>query len=176
MVRSLSLSVLLGFSAVLVAQSGAPPQDSTATLTINSRAVLVDVIVTDSHGNPVKGLKQDAFTVTEQGKPQTVAFFEEHGAGAQAAQPVELPKFPPNVFSNFSPLPQPPAVTVLLLDSLNTHMDNQSFVHAQALKFLKTAKPGSRMAIFAMGLGLHFIQGFTDDPALLVKALENKKN
>jgi VWFA-related protein len=89
---------------------------------------------------------------------------------------VEFPKFPPNVFSNFSPVPQPPAVTVLLLDSLNTHMDNQSFVHAQALKFLKSAKPGSRMAIFGLGLGLHFIQGFTDDPAILAAALNSKKN
>ena len=32
------------------------------------------------------------------------------------------------------------------------------------------------MAMFAMGLGLHFIQGFTDDPALLMAALNNKKN
>jgi VWFA-related protein len=163
-------------SAFLTAQTGAGTQDPGATLTINSRAVLVDVIVTDSHGNPIKGLKQDAFTITEQGKPQTIAFFEEHGAAPATAEPVQVPKLPPNVFSNSSPFPQPPAVTVLLLDSLNTRIQNQSYVHAQALKFLKTAKPGSRMAIFAMGLGLHFIQGFTDDPALLAKALDNKKN
>ncbi len=49
-------------------------------------------------------------------------------------------------------------------------------MHAQAEHFLKTAKPGARMAIFAMGLGLHFIQGFTDDPAVLMAALKNKKN
>ena len=158
-----------------MAQGGKDTPDPGSTLHIESRAVLVDVIVTDQHGNPVTGLKQDAFSVTEQGKPQTVSFFEEHRAG-QAAEPVEFPKLPPNVFTNFSPVPQPPAVTVLLLDSLNTRMENQSFVHTQALKFLKTAKPGSRMAIFAMGLGLHFVQGFTDDPALLVSALNNKKN
>lgn len=161
---------------ILPAQQPAPLEDSGATLRINSRAVLVDVIVTDSHGNPVTGLKQDAFSVTEKGKPQTVSYFEEHRAGSQPAQPVEFPKLPQNVFTNFSPVPQPPAVTVLLLDSLNTHMENQSFVHAQALKFLKSAKPGSRMAIFAMGLGLHFIQGFTDDPAVLARALSDKKN
>jgi VWFA-related protein len=167
---------LLGFSAVLFAKGGTEPQDSGATLRINSRAVLVDVIVSDSHGNPVTGLKQDAFSVTEQGKAQTISYFEEHKAGTDPARPVEFPKLPQNVFTNFSPLPQAPAVTVLLLDSLNTHMENQSYVHAQAEKFLKTARPGSRMAIFAMGLGLHFIQGFTDDPAVLAAALKNKKN
>jgi VWFA-related protein len=168
--------VLIGLATPLVAQTAAPDMKTSApTLRINSRAVLVDVIVTDRNGKPVTGLKEDAFTVMEQGKPQTISFFEEH-AGAPAAAPKEMPKLPPGVFSNFSPFPQPAAVNVLLLDSLNTRMESQSLVHAQALKFLKDLKPGSRMAIFTMGLGLHFVQGFTDDPALLFAALKNKKN
>jgi VWFA-related protein len=169
-------STLLIGSSLLLGQAGTDAPESGATLRINSRAVLVDVIVTDAHGNPVAGLKQDAFTVTEQGKPQAVSYFEEHKAASAPAGPVTFPKMPPNVFTNFSPVPQPPMVNVLLLDSLNTRMENQSFVHAQAEHFLETAKPGSRMAIFAMGLGLHFIQGFTDDPAVLMAALSDKKN
>ena len=175
--RRIALLCIAMFAApaFLLGQAG-EPADSGATLRINSRAVLVDVIVTDGHGNPVTGLKQNAFSVTEQGKPQEIGFFEEHHANEQTAEAVPAPKLPDGVFSNFSPYPQPPAVTVLLLDSLNTRMENQSFVHAQALKFLKTAKPGSRMAIFTMGLGLHFVQGFTDDPTVLTAALSNKKN
>ena len=146
-----------------------------ATLHINSSAVLVDVLVTDRDGRPVKSLKQSDFTVSEQGKPQTISFFEEHTTAAPE-KVKEIPKLPPNVFSNFSPFPEPPAVNLLLLDSLNTHTNNQSEVHRQALKFLKSAKPGSRMAIFTMGLGLHFVQGFTDDPSLLLAALNDKKN
>ncbi|MGA8742556.1 MAG: VWA domain-containing protein [Terracidiphilus sp.] len=149
--------------------------DSAATLRVNSRAVLVDVIVSDSSGKPVTGLSKDAFSVTEQGKPQTISFFEENG-NTPPPPPVAMPTMPPDIFTNFSPFPQPPAVNVLLLDSLNTHMENQSYVHKQALRFLKSAKPGTRMAIFTMGLGLHFIQGFNDDPAVLMAALNNKKN
>lgn len=168
--------VALSVSASLLAQSPASPSsDAQATIRVSSRAVLVDVLVTDHKGKPVTGLKQDDFKVAEQGKPQTISFFEEHGTGPQPA-PAPMPKFPPNVFSNFSPYPLPPAVNVLLLDSLNTRMESQSFVHSQAIKFLRSAKPGSRMAVFTMGLGLHFIQGFTDDPALLMAALNNKKN
>lgn len=144
-------------------------------LKVTSRAVLVDVVVTDHEGNPVTGLKQDAFTITEQGKPQTISFFEEHRS-ATPAQPVEMPRLPADVFTNFSPFPPPPAVNVLLLDSLNTRMESQSFVHTQAMKFLKSAKPGARSAIFTMGLTLHFIQGFNDDPSVLAAALNNKKN
>ena len=168
--------VLMVLSVPLLAQTAAQDANTpTSTLQINSRAVLVDVIVTGKGGKPITGLKQDAFTVTEQGKPQTISYFEEH-TGAPAAAPKEIPKFPPNVFSNFSPFPQPAEVNVLLLDSLNTRMESQTLVHQQALKFLKDLKPGSRMAIFTMGKGLHFVQGFTDDPALLFAALGNKKN
>ena len=164
-------------SCTSIAQTAPPPESSTqqATLRVSSRAVLVDVLVSDRSGQPVTGLKQDAFTITEQGKPQTITFFEEHAGDAKTSS-VEIPKLPPNMFTNFSPFPAPPVVNVLLLDSLNTRMENQSQIHEQVRKFLRSAKPGSRMAIFTMGLGFHFIQGFTDDPALLMAALDNKKN
>jgi VWFA-related protein len=170
----------IALTAILVAMPLSPQTNQPAatapeaTLHITSRAVLVDVLVTDRNGAPVRGLKQSAFTVDEQGKPQTISFFEEHTG--TPGPPKEIPKLPPNVFSNFSPYPDPPVVNVLLLDSLNTRMESQQVVHKQALKFLKSAKPGTRMAIFTMGLGLHFVQGFTDDPSLLLAALNDKKN
>jgi VWFA-related protein len=168
------------FVAVIAAplwaqESNSQSSRQQATLHITSRAVLVDVMVTDHSGRPVTELSKDVFAVTEQGKPQTISFFEEHG-NAPSASSVEMPKLPPNVFSNFSPFPQPPAVNVILLDSLNTRMESQSFVQTQAMKFLRSAKPGTRAAIFTMGLSLHFIQGFNDDPAVLAAALGNKKN
>jgi VWFA-related protein len=172
----------LGMSWLLMPCAGAqspspiaevPPQYP--NLKVTSRAVVLDVIVTDSSGKPVTGLAKDAFVVTEQGEKQTISFFEENGAAPLAA-PVEMPKLPPDVFTNFSPFPQPPAVNVLLLDSLNTRMESQSNVHSQVMAFLKNAKPGTRSAIFTMGLGLHFIQGFNDDPAVLAAALHSEKN
>ena len=174
-VRACSIA-LLALSVPLAAQTATPVASApVSTLRTNSRAVLVDVIVTDSSGKPVTGLPRDAFSVTEQGKEQAISFFEENGV-APPAQAVEMPRLPPDVFTNFSPFPQPPAVNVLLLDSLNTRMEDQSVVHSEAMKFLKSAKPGTRTAIFTMGLALHFIQGFNDDPAVLAAALNNKKN
>lgn len=172
MIRSLVAALLSLVCAVPVLGQENDPETS---LRFTSRAVLVDVVVTDSSGKPVTGLSRDAFSVTEQGKPQAISFFEEN-VPAQPAHPVQVPQMPPDVFTNFSPFPEPAAVNVLLLDSLNTRIENQSFVHKQALQFLKTAKPGQRMAIFTMGLGLHFIQGFNDDPTVLMAALNNKKN
>jgi VWFA-related protein len=161
-------------TAMAQQQTGPTGQNTEPELRVTARAVLVDVIVSD-HGKPVTGLKKDAFIVTESGKPQTLSSFEESNP-ASPPKSVEIPKMPADVFTNFSPFPDPPAVNVLLLDTLNTRTENQSVVHKQALQFLKTAKPGNRMAIFTMGLGLHFIQGFNDDPTVLLAALNNKKN
>lgn len=151
-------------------QSRESGPDAGSTLRITSRAVLVDVIVTDRSGRPVTGLKQEAFSVNEQGKPQKVTYFEEHQGTAVGPAP-RMPELPPGVFCNLSPIPKSPVVNVLLLDSLNTPLEDQSYVHQKALIFLRSLKPGSRMAIFSMSLGLRFVQGFTDDPALLVAAL-----
>jgi VWFA-related protein len=178
----LACTVLAGSNLILQAQqpaaqpvqAPAAPQADQPALRVTARSVVIDVIVTNN-GKPITGLKKDAFTVTESGKPQTVSFFEEN-APAPPPQSVQIPKMPTDVFTNFSPFPEPPAVNILLLDALNTNTDNQGWAHKQALQFLKTAKPGSRMAIFSMDLGLHFIQGFNDDPAVLMAALNNKKN
>ncbi len=157
------------------ANPGNQTQTAAATFKISGKAVLLDVVVTDKSGNPVTGLKPEAFSVLEKGKPQAISYFEEHRT-TEDIEPVELPTLPMNVFTNFTPIQPPAAVNVLLLDSLNTPIEDQAYVHKQAIKFLKGLKPGSRMAIFTMGLGLRFVQGFSDDPAILMAALSNKKS
>jgi VWFA-related protein len=167
------------FATALVAQTNDAASNLAETpLKVNSRAVLVDVIVTDRNGNPVRGLKQEDFRVREQGNPQTINYFEEHDRDflARRRQNGELPQLPPNVFSNFSPLPTPPAVNILLLDALNTPMNDQMYLKKAAEHYLKTLKPGTRLAIFTMSMRLSFIQGFSDDPAVLARALGYRKN
>jgi len=44
------------------------------------------------------------------------------------------------------------------------------------LKFLRTVQPGRRIAIFTLGTRLRFVQGFSDDPAVLAAALDNSQN
>jgi VWFA-related protein len=178
-----ALSVAILAAMPLAAQNQSPSQVNAktgsqtpeATFKISGKAVLLDVVVTDKAGNPVTGLKPESFTVLEKGKPQTISYFEEHKASGDT-KPMELPMLPMNVFTNFTPIQQPAVVNVLLLDSLNTPIEDQAFVHQQAIKFLRGLKPGSRMAIFTMGLGLRFVQGFSDDPAILLAALSSKKS
>jgi VWFA-related protein len=139
----------------------------------NARIVVLDVVVAAKNGRPVTGLRKEDFLVSEDGKPQSTTYFEEH-AGAQPPQ-ANLPDLPANVFSNIPRVKPSDSVTVLLLDSLNTPLSDQGNVRSQVVKYLKKAHPGDRIAIFTLGTKLRLVQGFTDDPALLTAAVNGGK-
>ena len=156
------------------AQNAAQNAPSPAPLIrTGAQAVSVDVVVTDTAGDPVLALHRQDFQVFEDGKPQDIDLFEEHTAPtvAPAIAPVELP---PHVFTNQPVAPQSDAVNVLLLDSLNTPEADQALVHKQILDFLKNMQPGTRIAIFTLNRKLRLLQGFTADSSLLVAAVNSK--
>ena len=74
---------LLFFSAVALSQSqqSLPPAPSAAsTISVKSELVALPVRVTDSHGNVVPGLTQEAFSVFEDGRPQKLTLFQQEDA------------------------------------------------------------------------------------------------
>jgi VWFA-related protein len=154
-------------SAPLSAQTlaGSPDQPTFKT---TAREVVVDVVATEGKGNAVTGLRKEQFQVFEDGKPQTIGFFEEHGSRARPAGSLPTsPKMPPDVYTNVPPAPLDDSVNVLLLDSLNTPPQMASYARKQILNYLNHVKPGTRMAIMTLNGDLKFVQGFTTDVALL---------
>jgi VWFA-related protein len=142
-----------------------------------SQMVLEDVSVSDSHNNPVRGLKRDQFRIYEDGKLQQLKNFEEHTTptAEEAAKFPPMPKLAPGVFTNYTPAPAVGAANVILLDTLNTPLQSQSYVRAQLLAYIKSMKPGTRVAIFGMNRELHLLQGFTSNPETLKAAMTGKK-
>ncbi len=177
-ISTLCLAALAFFcAAALAAQSTPAGQDPAPVFKTNANAVVVDVVVTKGNDEPVTALTKDLFQVTEDGKPQSIDFFEEHTAKVLPPGALKpLPPMPPNVYTNVPPAPESDAVNVLLLDSLNTRKQDQIFVHKQILDFLKGMQPGTRVAIFLLGSKLRFVQGFTADTSLLLAALNDKRN
>ena len=143
------------------------------TLQVSVRRVVVDVVVTDQKGKPVRGLTKDDFQVLEDGKPQQIRSFDEHIMEAQ--RPLPKVELPPNTYSNLSTAPQSGPVTVILYDLLNTPLDAQPYARAQLLQFLKKRSASSQVAIFVLSDKLHMLQGFTDDDNQLIAAL-NQQN
>jgi VWFA-related protein len=67
-------------------------------------------------------------------------------------------------------------VNVIVIDALDSPMVAQMYLRQQLIAFMKTAPPGHLFAIFQMDSSMHLVQGFTSDPALLLKAVESKRD
>jgi len=163
-------------AGVLVAQQGSPPANEPAlSVRVTTRMVLVDTVVLDKEGHPIKSLKADDFTLTEGGVPQRIASFSERVA--EAAKPAPPPVLPPHVTTNRPVVMQANAenktIAVLLLDGLNTPPQDQIFVKQQMLKFLaRQYDPNTKLAVIALTNKLAVLQNFTQDPLLLRGALD----
>jgi VWFA-related protein len=166
-------SLLLPLALCLAASAQSPTSQPIPTLKARTQLVIVDVVVTDSHQNPIHNLKAADFTLLENKDPQQIKNFEEHTTlSTTKLQP--MPAMPPGIFTNWSPTPVNSAVNILLLDTLNTPLQDQSFVHDQLKQYLKSSQPGARIAIFGLTTHLNLLQGFTSNPELLKTAINIK--
>src|SRR5689334_565206 len=134
------LGMLIGSLAVALsayAQGSSSPQDSGAArvsepLRTNTRLVVVDVVVTDSKGQPVNDLKVEDFVLLESGKPQKISGFSFQGLGRPSG--TLAAKLPPNVVSN-APQYKSNSLNVVLFDALNGELTSQAYAREQLAKF-----------------------------------------
>jgi VWFA-related protein len=154
-----------------VSQAALLANSQPVTLQSNVRVVLLDVVVSDNHGKPVTGLSEDDFRVFEDGKQQKIASFKEHDGAPMKV--VEPPALPPNTYTNFQEVENADSVNVILMDSLNTDVLDQDFVHRQVINYLKTIPPGARVAVFTLSSKLSMVQEFTTDSTRLLAALND---
>jgi len=164
-------------------QTVAGPSASTAstfTLHTYSRMVTLEVVVKDSKGNHVTGLKPEDFNLSEQTqsrgrdkREQKISTFREvsmadmevHNTGLAA-------QIPAGVYTNVvASLRNPVPPTVILVDAINTDVRYQGQLQAQMLKTLQQLPAEVPVAVFLLGRRLVMLQDFTSDPRLLQTAL-----
>ena len=146
-----------------------------STIQVFSRETVVDVVVTDKDGQPVRGLTQADFTVKENGNEQAINSFAEFGAeaakaGVTLSQPAAVQT---EVHSNYQQAPARGPVNIVLIDALNASLAGM-VIHEQreTAKYLETMPEGTEVAVFGLSQsGLHLLQGFTTDRKLLVGAV-----
>jgi VWFA-related protein len=153
-------------------------QAPTPTLTITSREVLLDIVVTDAQNHPVTDLKATDFSVAEEGQQQTIRHLEEHASlsDADVAKLKAAPPLPPNTFTNYTPVANSNAFTVILLDALDTPVPAQMYLRQQIIAYLKRMQPGTPVAIFQLDTEMRLIQGFSTDPQVLLAAADSKRD
>lgn len=151
--------VLIGalFGACLMAEGqqagSAAPADSGTTIRVETRLVLVDVVVTDKKGNYVRDLTASDFKVWEDDKEQEIKSFslETEGASATNSQLRYLVLF----FDNS---------TMTMADQINARLAAAKFIEANA-------GPNRLIAVVNFSGTVRIAQNFTDDVGRLKRAV-----
>jgi VWFA-related protein len=147
------------------------PETNVPTLHVTSREIVVDVMVSDANGHPVRGLKQSDFTIEENGKPQPIRSFAEFGSEIPVAEPAAV-KLPPRVYTNSQSTPASGPVNILLFDAMHSNLAEIVRGLQGAAEYLTGMPPGTKVAIFWLSEnGLHMLQGFTSDRDSLLRTV-----
>jgi VWFA-related protein len=165
----------------LQAQSPAPPANQAPqakheqpVLKVTTRLVQVNVVVQDRHGQPVTDLTKDNFVVFDQKEQQKISTFSME-SNRLLATPAQAP--PPNFFSNRYEQKSgvPRAVTVVLLDGLNTQFLDMAYARNQVIKFLEQLQPQDRVALYTLTDQLRVLHDFTSDATSLLRVIQRYK-
>src|SRR5258708_10806374 len=153
------------------ARAAAPGQQSayetSAVLKVKTRLVVVDVVARDAKGAPVTDLKQEDFTVIEDGKEQKLRIFNFQQPDDSVAAPAQSPANGVNVVDNLPPFKPGRALNVILMDALNTSRVNQISMRQAMIKLLGTLPATDPTAAYLLGERLRLLQGFNTGPAVL---------
>src|SRR4030095_916010 len=146
--------------------------DEQEVIKVNSNLVSVDVVVKDKKGKVVTDLKAEEFTVSENGVPQHVEFFDstlssEKGTGQRATTVGSTQPKPEN------PSGLPRNIIALVLDGQSTELANLKHVREGIEKYIRERISDSdSVALFSISGGLQLLQSFTQDKAALIAAVD----
>src|SRR5579863_880824 len=127
--------------------------NSTETIKVETRVVLVDTIVTDKKGNYIQDLTANNFKVWEDGKEQAVTSFTREDSNPDPAHPHKR-------------------YLVLFFDNSTMEFGDQAKAREAAAKFIDSnAGPDHLTAIVEFGGTLRITQNFTADSERLKKVV-----
>lgn len=133
---SLPLLVALASAASVGSQTDTKPSFPTGT-----ELVTVDAVVLDRQGTPIRGLRQEDFTVTEDGVPQEITAFE---AVDRSQEAVATPSAPAPVAASRATSSNVDAVArgdrsfILVFDELHLDLGEAKTGHEAVVQFLRS--------------------------------------
>src|SRR5689334_2106136 len=188
MTRFIALFAILA----LASAQNQPPQsfqqanpDNVIRITVN--LVQVDAVVTDSHDKPVTNLKKEDFVLLQDGKPQTITYFNfVSTARDTTVRPTSAPKQGTTPGQKAPPPPPPPPrglkpsqvrrAVALVVDDLGLSFESIARIRGSLKKFVdQEMQPGDLVAIMRTGAGMGALQQFTSDKRILYAAIDKVK-
>jgi VWFA-related protein len=181
----LALVVQFNIATVSAFQSGADRQEGRKQeeqkVVIGTSEVILDVVVRDKKGRPVKDLAPADFEVYEDGVKQKIESFRLYQKEAgRETQPVAAESGKdasrnraaarPGIATARSPF-EGVSVVALVFDRLSPNA--RELAHKAAVTYAtETFKPDDLGGVFAIDLALHVVQPYTNDARLLTRALD----
>jgi len=180
--------LLARFVMVVLASAGisvpASAQQSNPVFRAETEVVLVNATVKDKHGNLVRGLKPDDFTVLEDNRPQKIVSFDTEDIDAlptldaAGARPLENLGQPGNSKPAASPAKAPVdykdrRLMILFFDLSAMEPDEIDRAVTAAKNYLdRQMQAADLVAVVSLGSSLQVNQDFTSDRSLLERALD----
>jgi VWFA-related protein len=142
-----------------------PGNSSAPTIHVFSRETIFDVLVSDSKGEPVRGLTRKDFIILEDNHPIDIRGFNENSTTLAPREAV----LSPNIYSNANTLPANGPVQIFLVEKAVVTSSSSAgsiiSVPPAMLDYLRTMPAGTQVAIFTFSpvTALQMVQGFTTD-------------
>jgi VWFA-related protein len=164
-------------------QAPAPPARpaprSKTTIRSTVSLVEIDAQVTDRDGKPVKGLTQQQFSVTEDGKPQKISTFEyndiEHveTAGQSDESPVTVPLGAVRSPEAMKAVVRDHRMIALFFDLSSLQAEDLLRANRAAQKYVnEQMTPADLVAVVTFGNTVKVVANFTNDRELLRQAVD----
>jgi VWFA-related protein len=155
--------------------TASPPAEETPRFPSGVDLVTVDVVVTDKKGTPVPNLPREAFTVEEDGTPQTIASFESVKVPPTAS--VVTPE-KPRVSTNLTPTSRTGRSFVVVFDDVHLAPFQAHRAKAAVAEFLKGGvREGDLVTLVATGGGVWWstrMEAGRDELIGLLKRLDGR--
>jgi VWFA-related protein len=173
--RIFAVALTVAALGVTIDTAGQQAPDPVPRFKSSARLVQVSVVVRDRRNRPVEGLDRAAFQIFEDGQPQPISFFIPSSIGeAVKAAPVAASAASPARLTNRIPSPSNGGVVAIIFDQLNSSAAQQVRARDHLLQYLRTLRPGDRVALYVLGQDrLQVLYDFTTDAEMLVRALDS---
>ena len=156
-----------------------PVPGGKATIRSTISLVEIDVQVANRDGKPVKGLTQEQFSVTEDGKPQKISTFEYNDiervetAGKGEEAPITVPLGTITSPEEIKSVVRDHRMIVMFFDLTSLQAEDLLRSTRAAQKYLQEQMtPADLVAVVAFGNTLKVVANFTNDRDLLKQSVD----
>jgi VWFA-related protein len=169
-----------GISRIVRNVETALAEKDSPAIKIDVRQVLVPVVVTDKQGHHIDGLKQDDFTVFENGVEQKITAFSVETSGAPETAAATPGAPPPATAKHPSPTPASRAPVrrtyLIVIDTLHNSFANFENARQSLVKlFQQENSEDSQYVVIALGATAEVVVNVTRDANAVLAAFRNKK-